>query len=161
MSGDIFLKLDGIQGESADNKHKGEIDVESFHWGVSQPHSLGGGGGGGTGKATFNDLNVSTHVHKHSAGLQAACEGGKHIAKGVLVVRKAGEKPQEYLKITLTDVLVSSYNLSDHAGGNELPSESFSLGYSKIEFEYSPQKADGTLDAATKSGWDVKANVKL
>ena len=36
MAFDAFLKLDGVKGESFDNTHKGEIDILSFSWGVSQ-----------------------------------------------------------------------------------------------------------------------------
>jgi len=54
---DMFLKIDGVEGESKDQKHPGTIEIESFSWGMSNPGTHGSGGGGGTGKASFSDLS--------------------------------------------------------------------------------------------------------
>jgi type VI secretion system secreted protein Hcp len=154
---DYFLKLDGIEGESQDDKHKKEIDVLSFSWGASNSGSMAAGGGGGTGKSSFQDFHFTKGADKASPNLFQSCASGKHIPKAVLTVRKAGEKQQEYYKITLSDVLVSSYQAGGHGGDGAVP-ESFSLNYSKIEFEYAPQKKDGTLEGKVYGKWDVKAN---
>ncbi|MGH3042713.1 MAG: Hcp family type VI secretion system effector, partial [Gaiellaceae bacterium] len=79
MAVDYFLKVDGIPGESADSKHKGEIDVLAFSWGVSQSGSPVPGGGGGAGKADFEDLLVVARTSKASPLLWEACASGKHI----------------------------------------------------------------------------------
>lgn len=157
---DYFLKIDGIEGESTDSKHKGEIDIQSFSFGVANSGSHAGGGGGGSGKASFQDLHFTTHVSKASPKLMLACATGEHIKKAVLTVRKAGKDQQEYMKVTLEDLLVSSYQDGGHEG-SVFPSDQFALNFSKIEFDYKEQKADGTLGGSVKTGYDVKANKKV
>jgi type VI secretion system secreted protein Hcp len=158
---DYFLKIEGVQGESADDKHKNEIDVESWSWGETNAGSSSAGGGGGAGKVSMQDFNFVMKMNKATPKLMLACASGEHIKKAELVCRKAGKEQQEYLKIVLSDVLVSSYQTGGSAGSSVVPMEQISLNFSKIEFEYKPQKADGTLDAAVKSGWDLKANKKV
>ena len=160
MAVDVFLKLGDIKGESKDSKHAGEIEVLSWSWGVSQTGSMGHGGGGGAGKANFSDLSVMHQFDKASPNLMKACATGEHIKEATLIARKAGKEQQEYMKITLSDVLVSSYQDGGGSGG-VVPTDQFSLNYGKIEFEYLPQKPDGTLGAAVKGGYDVAANKKV
>jgi type VI secretion system secreted protein Hcp len=87
---------------------------------------------------------------------------GNHIKKADITFRKAGKKEGqlEYFKITLTDLLVSSFQLSDSAGA-DLPTEQVSLNFSKIEFDYKEQKQDGTLGGSVKAGYDIKAAKKV
>lgn len=151
----IFLNVDGIKGESTDAKHKDEIEVISYSWGVSQTAGLIFGGGAGAGKAKFNEFVITKKLDKSSPKLMLTVATGKHIKRVVITLRKAGEKPLEYLKITLEDVLVSSFNESSNG---ELPTESLSFNYGKIKYEYFPQKPDGTLDAAVKAEFDLKNN---
>ena len=155
---DYYLKIDGIDGESADHKHKGEIDIESFSWGASQTGSHSGGGGGGAGKVSMQDLHFVMKVSKASPKLMLACASGQHIKKATLVCRKAGKDQQEFLKLSLTDLLVSSYQTGGSGHSDVVPTEQISLNFAKIEVEYKEQKPDGTLGGAVKSGWDVKAN---
>jgi type VI secretion system secreted protein Hcp len=106
---DAFLKLDGIKGESADAKHKGEIDIMSFSWGMSQTGVSATGGGGGAGKVQVHDIEFTKKTDASSPLLFLNCANGAHIKEANFVVRKAGGTQLEYLKIKLTDVLVSSY----------------------------------------------------
>jgi type VI secretion system secreted protein Hcp len=157
---DHFLKLDSIEGESTDVDHQGEIEVHSWSWGVSHSGTPGGGGGGGGGKAEFTDLTFSAATSKASPQLMLACAQGKHLKSAVLTVRKPGDRPQEYLKITLTDVMVTSFQASG-SNASELPVEQFTLGYAQIVMEYRQQKPDGSLGEVIRSGWDVKNNRPL
>ena len=158
---DYFLKLDGIDGESSDSKHKNEVDLESWNWGESQVGSHGGaGGGGGAGKVSMQDFHFTTRTNKASPKLMLACATGEHIKKAVLVCRKAGKEQQEYLKITMSDCLVSSYQLGG-SQGDVLPMDQVALNFAKIEFEYLPQKSDGSLDSKVVVGYDLKANKKV
>ena len=157
---DYFLKLEGIDGESTDDKHKGEIDVQSWSWGESQMGTGGHGGGGGAGKVSMRDFNFMCNMNKATPKLMLACATGEHIKKATLTCRKAGKEQQEYLKITLSDCLVSSYQ-TGAGGGSTVPTDQVSLNFTKIEFEYKPQKADGTLDSAVKAGYDLAANKKV
>ena len=160
---DAFLKLDGIKGESADAKHKGEIDVMSFSWGASQTGVQATGGGGGAGKVHFQDLHIVKKTDAASPTLMLNCANGAHIKTGLLTVRKAGGEQLEYLKIKLTDILVSSFK--DHGSnhtGDEIPVEQISLNFAKVEYQYQPQGADGKAQGGPViAGWDVKANQKV
>ena len=155
---DYFLKIDGIDGESQDSKHKADIDVESWSWGESQSGSHSGGGGGGAGKVSMQDFHFVMKVNKSSPKLLLACANGEHIKKATLVCRKAGKEQQEFLKITLSDLLVSSYQTGGSGHGDVLPTDQISLNFAKIEYEYKEQKPDGTLGGAVKAGYDLKAN---
>lgn len=155
MAVDVFLKLGDIAGESKDSKHAGEIDVLSWSWGVSQPGSMSTGGGGGAGKANFSDLSFMHQLDKASPVLMQKCATGDHIKEGTLVSRKAGKGQQEYLIVKMNDILVTSVQPS---GSSEHPMESVSMQCSKIDLEYKPQKADGSLDAGVHFVYDIKAN---
>jgi type VI secretion system secreted protein Hcp len=160
---DYFLKLDGIEGESTDHKHKGELAIQSWSIGATQGGAVDRSalGGAGAGKVHLNDFSVTTHVDKSTPKLFLACATGEHIKKAVLTCRKAGKDQQEFLKVTMSDVLVTSYNLVGHAEGQHIPQIEFTLNYGAIEKEYKEQKQDGSLGAAVKVGWDVKANKKV
>lgn len=158
---DAFLKIDGIEGESADAKHKGEIDLHSFSWGESNAGTFSVGGGGGAGKVSMQDLHFTMKINKASPKLFLACASGEHIKKANLTCRKAGKDQQEFLNYTLSDILISSYQTGGSSGGSEVPMDQISLNFSKIEMEYKEQKADGTLGGAIKGGWDVKKNTKV
>ncbi len=158
---DYFLKIDGIDGESGDSKHKGEIEVQSFSWGETNAGTFSGGGGGGAGKVSMQDFHFTMPVNKSSPKLLLACASGEHIKKAVLTARKAGKDQQEFYKITMSDLLVSSYQTGGSGQGSVLPLDQVSLNFAKLEFEYKEQKADGTLGGAVKVGWDLKANKKV
>lgn len=158
MAVDYFLKIDGIDGESQDSKHKGDIDLQSWSWGESQSGTHAGGGGGGAGKVSMQDFHFVMKVNKATPKLILACANGEHIKKAVLVCRKAGKEQQEFLKYTFSDLLVSSYQTGGSSHGDEIPNEQVSLNYAKVEIEYKEQKPDGTLGGAIKAGYDLKAN---
>ena len=157
---DYFLKLDGITGESADAKHKGEIEVLSFSFAESQVGGSGHGGGGGSGRVEMSDFSFTARTSRASPQLFLHCAQGKHIKQAILTVRKAGQSQQEYLKIKLNDVLVSSYALDGEASEGQ-PQDAFSLNFVKLSYDYAPQKSDGSLDAPVHGGWDLSKNVKI
>ena len=156
---DYFLKLDGIDGESTDERHNNWIEVLSFSWGVSNSGSMASGGGGGTGKASFSDLHITKTVDKSSPKLMLAVATGEHLKTLDLTLRKAGGTAMDYYVVHMEDVVVSSYSTTGSTG--DTPMEEVSFTYQKITWEYTPQKADGTAGAAIKAGYDVKANVKI
>jgi type VI secretion system secreted protein Hcp len=157
---DYFLKIDGIEGESTDDKHKNEIDVMSWSWGETNSGDSAGRGGGGAGKVSMQDFNFVMQVNKATPKLMLACATGQHVKKATLICRKAGTQQQEYLTITMTDLLVSSYQTGGSAG-DVIPVDQISLNFSKIEFEYKEQKETGELGSPVKAGYDLKANKKV
>jgi type VI secretion system secreted protein Hcp len=109
---DYFLKLDGVTGESTDDKHKGEINLDSFSWGVAQSARSTGGGGGGAGKVRFRDFHFTMPANTASPQLFLASATGRHLKSAILVGRKAGGDPKlanEFLKYSFTNVLLSAY----------------------------------------------------
>ena len=154
---DYFLKIEGVEGESKNDKHKNEIEILSWSWGVSNQGTNASGGGGGAGKVSVRDFTFKTMAGKASPKLFSAAVTGQRFPKAVLTT-DAGSRPGFY-KVTLSDVLVSSYQADGSQGS--MPMEQISLNYSKIEFEYVPQGTDGRAAAPVKAGYDVKANKKI
>jgi type VI secretion system secreted protein Hcp len=162
MAFDAFLKIDGIEGESPDSKHAKEIQLLSFSFGADQPASSNTGGGAGTGKVNMHDLSVLKQVDKASPKLLVACSTGQHISSAVLTARKAGGDQQDYMTVTLSDVLVSSVQASGQAAGTDgTPTEQVSLNFTKINFEYKEQGSDGTLKGTVAGGFDVNTMKKV
>ncbi|GIL05107.1 type VI secretion system tube protein Hcp [Betaproteobacteria bacterium PRO7] len=155
---DIHLKLDGIKGESTSARHKDEIVVESWAWGVANATQAGTGGGGGAGRATFSDLTFTHRADRASPELWKACATGRHIRDAVLSVARGGAGAQDYLTIKLTDVIVTSVALADTAVDAQPPVGTVGLSFAKVEYGYRPQKADGSLGAPVEFKFDLKKN---
>ena len=145
---DYFLKIDGVEGESTDDRHKGEINIESWSWGASSSTT---GGGARSGKACVSAFNFAKLVDKASPVLMANAVNGMVMKSAVLTARKAGERPLEYLKVTLENVLVSSYQGS--GAGGSVPMDSFSLNFTKMTVEYRVQRQDGSLGDPTTASF--------
>jgi type VI secretion system secreted protein Hcp len=157
---DLFLKIDGIPGESLDDKHKDEIELVSFGWGVSSPAAEGhAGGGAGAGRPHFQDFHFMTRVSKASPQLFLAVASGKHIKEASLSVRRAGKQQLEYLKIKFSDVLVTSFQEAGADG--TAPEETIGFAFSRIQLEYHPQQARGGAGGAITAGWDLSKNIKV
>lgn len=157
MASDIFAKIGDIKGESLDDKHKDEIEVLSFSWGVANAGIISAGGGGaGAGRATFQDLSIVHQIDKASPLLLKACATGTHIKDATITHRKAGKGQQEYLIVKLNDVIITGVT---HGGASGQPfSESVTLAFAKVDLEYKPQKPDGSLDAGIHFKYDLKTN---
>jgi len=155
MASDIFAKLGDIKGESLDSKHKDEIEVLSYSWGVSNAGSMAHGSGGGEGKATFHDLSFVHKIDKASPVLLQACATGTHIKEATITHRKAGKEQHEYLIVKLNDVIITGVT---HGGSGDGHSENVSISFAKVDFQYKMQKPDGSLDAPVNFKYDLKAN---
>jgi type VI secretion system secreted protein Hcp len=153
---EIFAKIGDIKGESADVKHKDEIEVLSFSWGVANSGSTAPGGGGGAGKATFQDLLIVHDIDNATPALLQACATGRHIKDATITHRKAGKDQQEYLIVKLNDVTITAVS---HGGAEDQPYvESVSLRFAKVDLHYRRQRPDGTLDAGQHFKFDLKAS---
>jgi|SRR5262252_2727264 len=158
---DYFLKIDGMEGESHDTKHKNEIELESFSFGESQTGTFASGGGGGAGKVQMQDFHFTEKLSKASPKLALACATGQHIKKAVLTARKAGGSQQDFYTVTFTDLLVSSYNVGGSGHGDTVPVEQVSLNFAKIEWKYQLQDEKGNVGNPVMAGYDLKQNKKL
>lgn len=155
MAQDIFLKIDGITGESQDEMHAGEIDVLEWSWDISQQSSMLSGSGGGAAKATVGDLGFTHQLDRASPNLASYCFTGKHIPKAVLTMRKAGGIPHEYYRITLSDVVITFVGPVANAAGCH---EHVRLSFALMKNEYIVQNPIGGTGGTVTSLIDVKAN---
>lgn len=160
MAVDMFLKLDDVKGESTDDKHKDEVDVLAWSWGMNQSGTTHMGGGGGSGKVSVHDLSLTKYVDKSSPNLILATCNGKHYKQALLTVRKAGEKPLEYIKITMKEVIVSSLSTGGSGGVDRL-TENITLNFAEFKIEYTPQKSDGSGEAAVEAAYHIAKNLKI
>jgi type VI secretion system secreted protein Hcp len=151
---DCYLKIDGIDGESTHKGAEGQIEVQSWQWSVDNASSATVGGGSGVGKANPGLFSFTHNYDKASPVLAKSCASGKHIANAKLTVSKAGEGQKEFLTVTLKQVMAVAVSTGGATGGEM--SESVSLSYGDVEFEYKPQDKAGALGGAVKFGWDVK-----
>lgn len=160
---DYFLKIEGIEGESQARGHQGEIELLSWSWGETNAgveHMIAGVGQAGAGQPEFADIAVEAYLSKTSPKIMEAVATGQYIPQVVLTGVRQGETQLEYLKITMTDVFARYYQ----TGGSQsdiLPVDNVSFNYQKIEYEFTPQKADGTAGSPVKAGYDLKKNQKI
>ena len=157
MAQDIFIKINGIDGESLDTDHKNEIDVINWKWNIHQEANMHTGSGGGAGKASVDDLEFEHYVDRSSPNLMKYCLTGKHIPEAKLVVRKAGGSPLEYLKITMTDVVITNVQPAG-SSSEERIKEKVSLSFAKVKQEYTVQNQQGGSGGAVTAGYDIKLN---
>lgn len=159
MAVDMFLKIDKIKGESIDNVHKEEIDLISWSWGMTQSGTTHQGTGGGSGKVNVHDLTVTKWLDRSTPLLMKYCSKLTHIPEINLTVRKSGDKPLEYVKIKLKDAVITAVNTGGSSNDDRL-TETATINFAKVEFEYSSQKADGSGDAAVPYTWNIPGNAE-
>jgi len=157
MAVDMFMKIGSVDGESQDKAHKGEIDVLAWNWGMSNSGTAGLGGGAGAGKVNVQDLSFTKYIDKSSTTLGLSCCKGTHQDKATLTVRKAGDKPLEYLKITMSEVLITSISTGG-SGGEDRLTENVSLNFASVKVEYQEQQKDGSGKKAPEMNWSVAEN---
>jgi type VI secretion system secreted protein Hcp len=157
MAVDIFAKLGDIKGESRDHKHKDEVEVLSYSWGVT---TVSGGGGVVVGKVTFQDLSIVHKIDKASPLLLRACATGLLLKEATITFRKAGKGQQEFLVIKMNDVIITGVAHGD-AQDSEGGSETVKLEFAKVHWEFRPQKPNGTLDAGIPFRFDLKAGTEF
>ncbi|WP_310385755.1 type VI secretion system tube protein Hcp [Roseateles sp.] len=160
MAVDMFMKIGDFKGESEDKVHKEKIDVLAWSWGLSNSGTTHSGGGGGAGKANVQDLSFTKYVDSCSHNLIQASFSGKHVDKANLIVRKAGGKgaPVEYIKIEMTEVLITSVSTGG-SGGEDRLTENVTLNFAEVTFDYTPQDSKGTVAGDKTFAWNIAENV--
>ncbi len=155
MAVDYFLKLDGIKGEAADAQHKDEVQLLSWSWGGSQTSSVAGTGGSGAGKVDLADFSVMAYFDKSTPKFFKSLCAGQHIKTGTMTAIKSGADGKPYLKVDMTELFVSSLQLS---GSSEVPTVSISFTYNTIKMDYSMQNEQGNLTSTGPVTYDLKQN---
>ena len=153
----IFMQIPGIDGDVTVIGHEKEIELNSFQFGASLAVSpIGGGGGASAGKVSLSEIVGTKMMDKSSPLLFQKLVTGSHIPKiDIYFVKFNAGAPQTYAHYILEDVLISSYSVSS---GGDLPTESISLNFAKIQFEFTPNNTDGTLGSTIHAGWDLALN---
>jgi type VI secretion system secreted protein Hcp len=156
---DMFLTLEPIKGESKDATYKEKIDVLAWGWGVSNSGSASVGGGLGAGKVNVQDISLTKYLDASTPDLLKSCCSGKHFDEAKLIVRKAGDKPLEYLIITMSNVIVTSVTTGG-SGGEDRLTENVSLNFAKVAVKYTVQdQKSGAAGATPSMCWNIEENV--
>lgn len=153
MATDTHIKFDGVEGEATHADHKGEIEILSWTWGVSNRSQVAGGGSG-KGKAEPGAFQFMHNYDKASPILAKKCAQGVHFKDVVLTARKSGEGQKDFLKITMKEVFITSAQPAGSSGGDIV--ESVEMSYASIDFSYKAQDDKGALGGDVKFGWNVK-----
>jgi type VI secretion system secreted protein Hcp len=153
MSAEVYLTVDGVEGEAKAEGFEGQIVLDSFQLGANNPTSIGAGGGAGAGKVTLSNFTVSKKTDKSSVPLFLACCKGQHFADAEVTIRKAGGEQIEFLKYKFDTLFVEDISWSGGTG-DDLPTELLSLAYGSVEMTYTPQKKDGSADSPIVAKWD-------
>jgi type VI secretion system secreted protein Hcp len=158
MSIDAFLKIDGVKGESVVKGHEEEIDILAWGWGMSQSGTTHTGTGAGAGKVNVQDISFTHAVDTATPNLIQACCTGKHFDNALLVLRKAGEKPLDYVTIELKNVIVTSISTGGSAGEETL-TENVTLNFNEYKYAYQPQdKSGGAKGGAMETEYKIAEN---
>jgi type VI secretion system secreted protein Hcp len=157
---DYYLKIPPIEGESADHKHKGEMEVESFSWGETRSAGTVEGDGAPSGEAHPKEFHFVKKVDKSSPVLMIGCAIGQQFKTAVLTGRKTGAGRDDYLRITMENVSITSYDMVA-APGDDLPMDQVSLTFTTLEMSYKAQKPDGSLGLETKETYDFVAQKQV
>jgi len=165
MAFDAFLKIEGIPGESTDDKHREWIEVLSYNFSVTQrpSGSASTAGGASAERATFSDFSVVKTLDKASPKLFEACATGRHIPTVTLELCRAGGDKLKYMEYKLSNVIISMNRPGGTSqAGEALPQEEIAFNYGKIELAYTQQnRADGSGGGQVASGWNLETNKKV
>jgi type VI secretion system secreted protein Hcp len=153
MAIDTHIKFDGVDGEATHQDHKGEIEVLSWSWNVTNSSNVAGGGSG-KGKANPGEFNFSHLYDKSSPVLAKKCAQGVHFPTVTITARKSGEGQKDFLKVIMKEVFITS--VSPSTSGEDL-TEDVRMSYGSIDFAYKAQDGKGSTGGEVKFGWDVKA----
>src|SRR5262245_874401 len=164
MAFDAFMKIDGVEGESSDDKHKGQIEVLSYSLGVDQPNTTSASSHGSLSaeRANFHPFTVVKAIDKASAKLALGCASGEHFPKATLEICRAGGDKQPYMEYKMTDVMVTSFRPGGAGHGEAVPLEEVAFSYGPIELKYTQTKVAGGKGSGNVAvGWYLKTNKKV
>ncbi|BDC48597.1 type VI secretion protein [Bryobacterales bacterium F-183] len=161
MAVDYHLKIDTIEGESQDRKHKNWMELKGWNWGESNDGSSSVGSGAGSGKVAMQDFQFVIQCGISSPKLFLACATGEHFPRAVLHASKAGGQQETFVEWKFGDILISSYQTGGQGDSDALPTDRISFNFTKIEMEYWPQTRSGSRGAGVKAGYDLKKGQKV
>ena len=163
MAFDAFVKIDGIPGESTDDKHKDWIEILSYRHGLTQPASAASATTGRSAeRVNIENFTIVKILDKATPTLHLACCDGRHIKKVELELCEAGGEKHPYMKYTLENVIVSSVRPGGSSGGGDTkPLEEISFNFGQVRWEYTPLDSQGNPGSPQRTGWSLENNKKL
>jgi type VI secretion system secreted protein Hcp len=153
MASEYFLKLEGSNFDGESVKLDKNIDIMSWSWSEQNGAAVATGKGLSAGKVSASDMAINFRINRATPYIIKACANGEHLKSATITCRRAGTDPQDYLIMTLSPVVISSYSTSG-SEGDDLPMDAISLCFGKLEYKYAPQKADGKLDKQIPISYD-------
>jgi type VI secretion system secreted protein Hcp len=160
MAIDVYLYIDGIKGESADDRHKEWIECKSVNWGVEQPKSATSSTGGGhtAERCEHHDIVITKLADLASPILLQTCSAGRTIPKAKFEFMRADAQGErvKYYEMEIENVLIGAVSPSVEQG--DILTESVALKFSKVRWRYTQQKISGGAGGNTSGGWDLSAN---
>jgi type VI secretion system secreted protein Hcp len=158
MSVEILMKIPGVDGEATTKGFEKHIELHSFGMGANNPSGVSSGSGSGAGKVDLSSLSLQKSVDLSSAKLFQQCCAGKHFDEATIVCREAGgDTPVEYWTIKLKQVFIDNISWGASSGGGK-PTESVSISFAEIKFDYFSQDDKGAKKDKVSGGWNVKTN---
>lgn len=160
---DAFISVDGIEGESTDDKHQGWIEIKSFGTGHTQTVSRTASsvGGASAERADFHEFQFEKDLDKATPKLALACADGTHIDKITVELCRAGTDKVKYMEFTMHNCIISKYLVSGD-GEHTFPTETIGINYGKISWTYTQQRrAGGSAAGNISAGWDLEKNNKI
>ena len=152
---DMFLKIEGVPGESKGRRHQDWIEVLSYSWGVLEATDLQ--------QPDYQDLSITKQIDKSSPLLAMyACAGG--VPTGSLPIPYAeleicsSEDPNNcFMEYRITDVKVTSVNAVGYVKASDSrPTEEVTLNYRTIKWTYLTN--DGN---SIESSWDIDTGAPI
>ena len=163
MAIDVYLQIDGIKGESADERHRDWIECQSVAWSVSQPRSATASTGGGhtAERCEHSEISVSKLADLSTPILLQLCSSGKTIPRARIEFMRADGQGEriKYFEIEMENVLIGA--VSPSVGEGDFLSENVGLKYSKVKWKYTQQKVSGGAGGNTSGGWDLSTNKQV
>jgi type VI secretion system secreted protein Hcp len=161
MAFDAFIKIDGIEGESADDQHQAWIELISYNTGVTQTVSstASSSGGASAERADFQDFSITKQLDKATPKLAVACADGTHIDTILVELCRAGTEKIKFMEYKMTNCIIGGVSTN---GGGDFPTETVNINYGKIEWSYTQQKRQGGgASGNVAAGWDLEKNCKV
>jgi type VI secretion system secreted protein Hcp len=159
MAIDMYLKIDGIDGESSDDAHQQWIEVVQYDHGVSQPVSGASATGGRTGgKADFQDMTIVKRLDNATPDLNIYCAKGTHIPEIILELCLASGDKHTFMKYTLKNCIVTSVAPGGAQSDEAKPTETVTFAYGAITWEYTPIDHTGAAGSTTDRTWILEEN---
>jgi type VI secretion system secreted protein Hcp len=153
----IYLKIAEIKGEARAKNHENEIELTSWSWGETQsvfPSETRKAGG----SVSMRDFQLTAVTFCASAQFLLHCAAAKRLKTAIIICEQdQGGNKHVYLTITLSNVVIGSYDIEGSASQNHA-TDRLTLKFTKIEFNYTPMKSEGNPGGNYSCSWDLALN---